>query len=114
MTLTLWHNPRCAKSRKALDLLLARGLCPAIRLYLEDPPSPAELQDVLHKLGKHAIALARTGDEAFRALDLPADADDARILRALAANPRLIERPLLMHGARAAIGRPPEAILSIL
>lgn len=112
MTLTLWHNPRCAKSREALDLLLARGQCPAIRLYLEDPPSPAELQEVLHKLGKPAFA--RTGDDAFRALDLPADVDDARIIRALAANPRLIERPLLMHGAKAAIGRPPEAILSIL
>lgn len=114
MTLTLWHNPRCAKSREALDLLQALGHSPTIRLYLEDPPSLAELQEVLHRLGKPASALARTGDDAFRALDLPADVDDATILRVLAANPRLIERPLLMHGAKAAIGRPPEAVLSIL
>ncbi len=114
MTVTLWHNPRCSKSRDALALLQARGVAPEIRLYLDHPPSLAELIRALALLGLPARALARTSEADFRALLLPADADDQTILRALAAHPHLIERPLVMTGDKAAIGRPPEAVLSIL
>lgn len=114
MTLTIWHNPRCSKSRETLELLRARGLDPAIRHYLDDAPTLAELAEAVARLGQPARALARTGDEAFRALGLPGDAGDGAILRALAENPRLIERPLVINGDRAALGRPPEAVLAIL
>lgn len=114
MILTIWHNPRCTKSRETLALLQARGLAPRIRLYLEDPPSLAELAEAVRLLGLPARALARTGDEAFHALGLPAEAGDAAILQALARDPRLIERPLVINGDRAALGRPPEAVLAIL
>lgn len=112
--LTLWHNPRCSKSRETLALLQAHGQRPALRLYLEDPPTLAELRDAVRRLGQPARALARTAEADFRALNLPADADDETLLMALAANPRLIERPLLLAGDRAAIGRPPEAVLALL
>lgn len=114
MTLTIWHNPRCTKSRETLALLRGRGLDPEVRLYLDDPPSLAELAEAVRLLDLPARALARTGDEAFRALGLPADADDGAILRALARDARLIERPLVINGDRAALGRPPEAVLAVL
>lgn len=110
----LWHNPRCSKSRETLALLVARGHDPSIRLYLDTPPDLAELRDLVRRLGRPARDLARTAEAAFRDLGLAADADDATILAALAAHPHLIERPVLIHGQKAAIGRPPEAVLSIL
>jgi len=109
----LWHNPRCSKSRETLALLVARGHDPAIRLYLEIPPDLSELRDLMGRLGRPARDLARTAEADFRELGL-ADADDATILAALAAHPHLIERPVLIHGHKAAIGRPPQAVLSIL
>ena len=112
--LTIWHNPRCSKSRQTLALLEARGRAPAVRRYLDDPPSAAELRDALVRLGLPAIALTRTGEARFRDLGLTRDTDDATLIAALAANPVLIERPVVFHGARAAIGRPPEAVLKIL
>lgn len=114
MTLTLWHNPRCSKSRETLALLQARGHTPDIRLYLDQPPTLVELTRALACLGRPAYALARTSDPDFRALLLPADADDRAILHVLAAHPHLIERPLVLCGDRAVIGRPPEAALTLL
>ena len=114
MTVTLWHNPRCSKSRETLALLLSRGITPDIRLYQTDGPSHAELEATLALLNLPARALARTGDEAFRALGLPADASDSAILKALAQNPNLIERPVVLANGKAALGRPPEMVLSIL
>lgn len=112
--LTIWHNPRCSKSRETLALLLAHGQTPTVRLYLEDPPSLSELADALARLGLPARALARTGEADFRALNLPLTSGDATILRALASHPHLIERPLVLSGDRAVIGRPPEAALTLL
>ena len=112
--LTLWHNPRCSKSRETLALLQAHGQAPALRLYLDAPPTLAELQDAVRRPGQPARALVRMSEADFRALNLPADADDATLLKALAANPHLIERPLLLAGDRAVIGRPPEAVLTLL
>ena len=111
---TIWHNPRCSKSRETLALIEARGIRPDIRLYLYAPPSLAELTAVLAHLRLPARSLACTSEPDFRALNLPADAADAAILAALAANPRLIERPLVLANGKAALGRPPESVLAIL
>jgi arsenate reductase (glutaredoxin) len=105
----IWHNPRCGKSRGTLALLQAAGITPQIRLYLQDPPSVADLQEALTALGQPALSLLRVKD-APRDL---ADATEAEILAALAANPALIERPLVLHENRAALGRPPEAVLTL-
>lgn len=113
MALILWHNPRCAKSRATLALLEARGLAPAVRLYLSAPPSRAEIVVALEKLGRPAADLLR-----WKEADLPPgltpDAPEAAILDALAAHPKLIERPLVMTETAARLGRPPESVLDIL
>lgn len=113
MALTLWHNPRCSKSRAALSLLKDRGIAPDIRLYLKAPPIEAEIVELLRRLRIPAIELVRTKERVFSDLDL-ADADDTALVRAMAAHPILIERPILDDGTRAVIGRPPEKILALL
>ena len=113
MDLTLWHNPRCGKSRAALALLTERGLSPAVRLYLKEPPTEAEIVELLRHLEVSAIGLVRTGERLFRELDL-ADSDDTALVAAMAAHPILIERPILVTGDRAVIGRPPERILDLI
>ena len=110
---TIWHNPRCSKSRETLALLEAQGIAPAIRLYLQDPPSEAELRDALARLGLSARDLIRRKEAAFRDAGLSADSSDAALIAAMAANPVLIERPVVLHGDRAALGRPPEAVLAL-
>lgn len=102
--LTIWHNPRCSKSRAALDLLSAHGLKPRIRLYLQDPPSLDDLRAMRAALGLSAAAMLRPAGNALAGLD------DEAILAALAADPALIERPMIRLGPRAVIGRPTEAI----
>ena len=109
----IWHNPRCSKSRETLKLLEARGIAPAIRLYLQDPPAETELRDALARLGRPAADLVRWGEPAVRTLGLTKAAPDEALLAALAAHPALIERPLVLHGGRAALGRPPEAVLTL-
>ncbi len=113
--LTLYHNPRCSKSRQALALLEARGLQPSIVLYLETPPAADELQVILTRLGIAPRQLLRTGEEEYRSLNLADPAlSDAQLIAAMAAHPRLIERPILIAGDMAVIGRPPEKVLEIL
>ncbi|WP_374441970.1 arsenate reductase (glutaredoxin) [Pseudomonas panipatensis] len=113
--LTLFHNPRCSKSRGALELLEARGLAPEIVRYLETPPSTAELKALLGKLGISARQLLRSGEEEYKTLGLdnPELSEDA-LIRAMVEHPKLIERPILVVGDKAVIGRPPEKILEIL
>ncbi|HLD66770.1 MAG TPA: arsenate reductase (glutaredoxin) [Pseudomonas sp.] len=113
--LTLYHNPRCSKSRGSLELLEARGLVPKVIRYLETPPSAADLRGLLGKLGVPARHLLRIGEDEYRALNL-ADASltEEQLIEAMVAHPKLIERPILVAGERAAIGRPPEKILEIL
>ena len=113
--LTLYHNPRCSKSRGALELLQARGLSPTILLYLETPPDAAQLRELLGKLDIGARQLLRTGEDDYKTLNLADKSlsnDD--LIAAMAAHPKLIERPILVAGDKAAIGRPPENILEIL
>ncbi|MFN3208388.1 MAG: arsenate reductase (glutaredoxin) [Roseovarius sp.] len=112
--ISIWHNPRCTKSRQTLALLEERGLEVQVRRYLEDAPDMAELRDALEKLGLPAIDLMRRGEARFRELGLSRDTPEADLLAAMAENPILIERPVVFANGRAAIGRPPEAVLDIL
>ncbi|WP_339514352.1 arsenate reductase (glutaredoxin) [Pseudomonas sp. RL_15y_Pfl2_60] len=113
--LTLYHNPRCSKSRAALQLLQERGLTPEILLYLDTPPTAEQLNEVLGKLEISARDLLRTGEDAYKTLNLAAqDLSEAELIAAMVAHPKLIERPILIAGNRAVVGRPPERVLEIL
>lgn len=113
--LILYHNPRCSKSRAALELLESRGLTPRVVRYLETPPSVAELSGLLAKLGLSARQLLRSGEEEYRSLNLAdPELSEAQLIEAMLAHPKLIERPILVADDRAVIGRPPEKILEIL
>lgn len=109
----IWHNPRCSKSRQTLELLHKNGHAPTIRLYKDDAPSEDDIRDVLTRLGQPATALIRTGEALFKELELH-DANEATLIAAMAQNPFLIERPVVLANGRAAIGRPPESVLEIL
>jgi arsenate reductase len=112
--LTIWHNPRCSKSRSTLDILTEHGADPEVVKYLEDAPTRAELEAVLQKLGADdPIAIVRTGEDRWKELGVDKTDRDA-VLDALAANPVLIERPIVVKGDRAVIGRPPENVLALL
>lgn len=112
--MTLWHNPRCTKSRQTLKLLQDNGVEPAIRKYLEDTPDAEEIRAVLQKLGRPAIEMMRVREKAFKSAGLSRDTDDDTLIAAMEANPILIERPILITKKAAAIGRPPETVLTIL
>jgi arsenate reductase len=116
MSVTIYHNPRCSKSRDTLALLQARGITPQVVAYLEQAPTPDEIQHLLCLLGlADARALMRKGEAEYTelGLDAPALGQDA-LIAAMAAHPRLIERPIVVHGDKAVIGRPPEKVLAIL
>ncbi|MEG1041227.1 MAG: arsenate reductase (glutaredoxin) [Pseudomonas sp.] len=113
--LTLYHNPRCSKSRGALEILEARGLAPTVVRYLETPPDAATLKALLEKLGISARQLLRTGEDEYKDLNLAdADLSEALLIEAMVKHPKLIERPILVAGDKAVIGRPPEKVLEIL
>lgn len=111
----LWHNPRCSKSRGALQLLREHGIEPRIRNYLEQPPDIGELRELLHRLQLPVRDLLRGGENEYAELGLgdPSLGEHA-LLTAMAAHPRLIQRPVLVVGERAVIGRPPERVLELL
>ncbi|SMX33303.1 arsenate reductase (glutaredoxin) [Octadecabacter ascidiaceicola] len=111
--LTIWHNPRCTKSRQTLALLQENDQQPAVRLYLVDAPSEAEIVAVRNALGVTADAMMRKGEKLYRELGLR-DATEDELIAAMVANPILIERPIVIVDGKAAIGRPPEAVLDIL
>ncbi|MBJ2286887.1 arsenate reductase (glutaredoxin) [Pseudomonas sp. MF6755] len=113
--LTLYHNPRCSKSRGALELLEARGLTPTVVRYLETPLDAAQIKALLKKLGISARQLLRTGEDEYKTLDLAdASLSEAQLMAAIAAHPKLMERPILETTTKAIIGRPPENVLEIL
>lgn len=109
----IWHNPRCSKSRQTLALLQDHGHQPSVRLYLQDAPSAAEIITTRNALGVTADQMIRRGEKLYKELGL-ATATEDQLIEAMAAHPILIERPVLIMGDRAAIGRPPEAVLGIL
>lgn len=111
---TIWHNPRCSKSRQAYELLRERGVDAEVVRYLEETPSRAELERVLGLLGiDDPSAIARKGEARWNELGLDGAGGDA-VLEAMVANPILIERPIVIRGERAVVGRPPERVLELL
>lgn len=115
MQVTLYHNPRCSKSREALKLLQEHGVDPEIVLYLEQPPSAVQLRELLGKLKIDARTLLRRGEEEYRELNLADNSlSESALIDAMVAHPRLIERPIAIVGRRAVVGRPPERVLELL
>lgn len=111
----IWHNPRCSKSRATLELLKERGIDPEIRRYLDDPPAVAELDRVLRQLDMAPRDLMRRKEAPYRDNGLDdGNLDRETLLKAMHDNPILIERPVVIAGDRAAVGRPPENVLDIL
>jgi arsenate reductase len=109
----IWHNPRCSKSRETLALLRDAGHAPEVRLYLQDFPTAEEIHQALAALGKPAAELMRWNEPAVRELNLTRSTDEADLVAAMAAHPILIERPLVLAGGKAALGRPPAAVLTL-
>ncbi len=112
---TLYHNPRCSKSREALALLQAKGCEPDIVLYLDAPPTAKQLKELLTRLGINARQLIRKTEDAYKELNLADEKlSDAALIKAMVANPKLIERPIFINSGKAVVGRPPENVLAIL
>ncbi len=115
MTIRILHNPRCSKSRATLALLQQQGIVPEITLYLETPPDAGEISSILHKLGMAPRDLMRRGEAEYREQGLDNESlSDDELIGAMVATPKLIQRPIVVNGNRAAIGRPPESVLEIL
>jgi len=112
MTVTIYHNPKCSKSRETLALLIERGVSPRVVEYLKTPPDAAELTAILGQLGIAAKDLLRKKEAAEAGID-PALPEEA-LIRAMAAHPAVIERPIVVANGQARIGRPPERVLEIL
>ena len=113
MSVTIYHNPRCSKSRATLDLLRGRGIEPHVIEYLKTPPSADELRRILGMLRLSPRQLLR-GAEAKAAGLADASLEDERLIEAMVVNPEVIERPIVVAGDQARIGRPPESVLEIL
>lgn len=115
MSVTIYHNPRCSKSRQTLQLLRDRGVEPQIVQYLDTPPDAATLDGILAGLGMEPRDLMRRKEAPYAALNLKDEAlDRAVLITAMVANPILIERPIVVSGGKVALGRPPESVLEIL
>ena len=113
--LTIYHNPRCSKSRQTLSLLQDQGLEPEIVLYLETPANSETLTLLLKQLGLDARQLLRRGEQEYKDQNLAdTSLSEQQLIAAMAKYPKLIERPIVVNGQRAAIGRPPEAVLEII
>src|SRR5690606_33756862 len=112
---TLYHNPRCSKSRQALALLQERGIDPRVVLYLETPPDAATLHTLIKQLGlSSAHELLRRKEPEYAEAGLSPQSSEAEVIKAMVTYPKLIERPIAVVGKTAALGRPPENILSLL
>ncbi|CAI1157605.1 arsenate reductase [Serratia liquefaciens] len=113
---TIYHNPRCSKSRETLALLEQHGVTPDVVLYLETPPSVDQLKKLLKELGfSSARELMRKKEDLYKALKLADESlSETQLLQAMVDNPKLIERPIVVKGTQARIGRPPEQVLEIL
>jgi arsenate reductase len=111
---TIYHNPRCSKSRKTLALLEENGENPKVVLYLETAPGASELKELLKKLGMKAGQLVRRGEDDYKASGLDRDSSDEKVLAAMAKYPKLIERPIVVRGSKAVLGRPPENVLALI
>ena len=113
MPLTIYHNPRCTKSRQTLELLESKGLTPTVVEYLKTPLSAAELARIVKLLGVPASAILRKAEAKEAGMD-PSALNEKDLIAAMAKHPAVIERPIVVNGAKAAVGRPPENVLKIL
>ena len=115
MTVTILHNPRCSKSRATLNMLRGKDIEPKIIDYIENPPTAEEFRDILAKLDLSPRDLLRRGEKIYKQLELSDTAlSDTALITAMVGNPILIERPIVVNGDKAALGRPPENVLEIL
>lgn len=111
--ITIYHNPRCSKSRETLKLIEDKGVTPHVVEYLKTPPSAEELTRILAALGRKPAEIVRKKEAAEAGID-PAALTEVELIRAMVANPTIIERPIVVAGDKAALGRPPESVLTIL
>lgn len=115
MPLTIYHNPRCSKSRQTLAIIENAGHNPHIVRYLDDPLSESEIKTLLGRLGlASARDMMRTGESVYKEMNLKTVTDEYALIRAMATVPKLIERPIVDNGEKAIIGRPPEAVSALL
>jgi arsenate reductase len=112
---TIYHNPRCSKSRQTLELIKANGIDPSIVLYLEEPPTKETLSNIIDLLKLKPRDLLRKGEDEYKALNLKdTTIDDTDIIKFMSKHPKLIERPIVISGKNAILGRPPENVLSLI
>lgn len=112
---TIWFNPECSTCNNALEILLGRGVDPSVVEYLQTPPTSDEIRDVLRLLGVGPRELIRTKEPLYAELGLDdMRLTDDRLIEAMAQHPILIQRPVLIKGGRAVIGRPPERVIELL
>ena len=111
---TIYHNPRCSKSRQTLALIEEKGVTPTVVEYLQAPPTAAELREIVRKLGIRPEALVRKGEDVFKEHYKGRALTDDQWIDAMVAHPILIERPVVVKGDRAVLGRPPENVLPLL
>lgn len=113
--ITIYHNARCSKSRQTLQLLQDNGVNPTIVEYLKEPLNPAQIKVILEKLGMTAHQLMRYKEADYKSLNIdPATHSEAQLIEFMATTPKLIERPIVVNGNKATIGRPPEQVLDII
>jgi arsenate reductase len=112
--LTIYHNPKCSKSRETLALLQGRGVQPRIVEYLKTPPTAAELEAIVGKLGIRPEQLVRKGEDVYKAKYAGRKLGYAEWIAAMILDPILIERPIVVAGSRAVIGRPPDSVLPLI
>ncbi|PIW27139.1 MAG: arsenate reductase (glutaredoxin) [Rhodospirillales bacterium CG15_BIG_FIL_POST_REV_8_21_14_020_66_15] len=112
MGVTIYHNPKCSKSRQTLQILEDKGVAPEIVLYLETPPTADEMKELLKKLGLRAADILRQAEA--REAGLSGDMDEDALIKGMIAHPRCIERPIVVKGAKAVLGRPPENVLDLI
>lgn len=114
MSVDIYHNPRCSKSRQTLEILIQRNITPRVIKYLETPPNIDELKSLMVKLGITQVReMMRTKEVLYKELGL-ASADNDTLLKAIAAHPKLLERPIVVSNNKAKLGRPPEQVIEIL
>ncbi|EWH05924.1 arsenate reductase [Pseudoalteromonas lipolytica SCSIO 04301] len=115
MSVTIYHNPRCSKSRETLALLESNNVQPTVVEYLKTPLDEAQIATLVDQLGfSSARELMRTKENIYKELDLKNEQDESKLRAAMVANPKLIERPIVVNNDKAALGRPPENVLSVL
>jgi arsenate reductase len=112
--ITIWHNPRCSKSRDSFKLLEEKGIDAEVIKYLDTPPTKEELKEVLKMLGIAPRELMRTKEEIYKELNLKDEDNDEKLIEAMVENPKLIERPIVIKDGKAVIGRPLEKVVELI